>query len=374
MTDRVNDELLSAYLDNEVSDEERAKVERALVDSSATRVSLESLKQVQSRLQAIPRLTLSNDFHERVVREAERRSQDQRVTPVSVRSAQMAKWIRISAVAATVAAVLVVALVIVFDGSDPEVVEIPVPDGPVLAQDDTPLPGDDAIAVRPPQEMILVVDLAITKQGQIDDAFTKILRQAGITYDERLDGVQLGEELQHDLLSTRLVAGVNQPVQNPVIEHFDVVDMIYVSANGAQVSEIHKNLVMHPEIRAILDAAMRPSKVLNSVGQKTWSYAKSKSKTGSPRSYAYRLNIGVTLHSSRGSFLAKFPTPGIQATLVPIEEKRDGSGGNVTKLDLDRNQPTQLRQKKATVDTTVPEELQVFELLVIRRHLEGGFP
>ena len=122
MPDRVNDELISAYLDNEVTDEERAEVERALADSAETRMSFESLKQVQARMQAIPHLTLADDFHERVMREAQRRSQKQGVTAVTVRPPRVGTWIRISAIVATVAVVLMAALFIVFNSNEPKIV------------------------------------------------------------------------------------------------------------------------------------------------------------------------------------------------------------------------------------------------------------
>ncbi len=374
MPDRVNDELLSAYLDNEVTDEERATVQRALADSPEMRMSFESLRQVQARLRAIPRLTLADDFHERVLREAKRRSVDQSVTPVTVRSAHMAKWIRISVVAATVAAVMVIA-VIVINRNETGIVENPNPDRPDVVH--SPLPGPDVIAShRAPEQVILVLDVAITKQGQEEDAFGSVLRQAGFSWDPRSSKVQLEKDLQYDLLATRFVAGVNQPDESMVIEHFDVVDMIYLRGTNAQIDFIHPNMVAHPEIRAVLDVAIKPraSKILNSVGERSWSLARSKSTlTGSPGSFAYRLNIGVTLHSSPSGFLAKFGTPVISARLVPIDKKPGVSVSGITlpiPSDLVANKP---QQEKADGETTMREDLQVNEILVIRRNLNGSF-
>lgn len=377
MPDRVNDELISAYLDNEVTDEERAAVERALADSAETRMSFESLKQVQARMQAIPRLTLADDFHERVIREAERRSQNQ-VTAV-VRPSHVGTWIRLSAIMGTVAAALVVALFIVFTGDEPKVVEHPIPGGndsparPDLLRDT--LPGDNVMVTSPeedrvPQEFILVLDLAITKRGQTQDAFGTILRQVGFSYDPRTE-VQLGEEIRTDLLKTRFVAGVNQPDENMVIEHFDVVDMIYLKGTGAQIGEIHPAMAAHPEIRAVLDFTMRPAPVLNSIGEQSWSFAKSKSTNGRPASYAYRLNIGISLHSSRGGFLAKFPTPSIGAMLIPKDDEREDD--SVSKLNpLIR--PNRPQPEDAIGEPSTPEAFNINEILVIRRNLKGGFP
>jgi len=375
MSDRVNDELLSAYLDNEVTDEERAKVDRALVDSPETRISLESLKQVQSRLHAVPRLTLADDFHERVVRELERRSVAQAVATGTVRSAETAKWMRVATIAATVAAVLVVALVIVFNRQDAEIVGNPDPKGTEVAQDDVPLPGKTETEFvdhqRPPPAYILVLDLAITKEGQSGDVFGKTLRQAGIVFDPRNKGVQLDEDLQNDLLDTRFAAGVNQPEAGKVNEQFDVVDMVYVQGTGPQIDEIHRTLDLHEQVRVVLDFAIKPetTRVLNSIGERSWLLAKSES-TGSPGSYAYRLNIGITLHSSRSGFLARFPTPGLKVRLVPNDTE---NGGSVTGSGLPipprigGNQPKQGEAAEA-------DEVPVYEILVIRRNLKRGFP
>jgi hypothetical protein len=379
MPDRVNDELISAYLDNEVTDEERAEVERALADSAETRMSFESLKQVQARMQAIPHLTLADDFHERVMREAQRRSQKQGVTAVTVRPPRVGTWIRISAIVATVAVVLMAALFIVFNSNEPKIVEQSVPDrsdrpfSPDLLQDT--LPGDGVLGAgaaedRVPQEFIMVLDLAITKRGQKEDAFGTILRQVGFSYDPRAE-MQLGEELQTNLLKTRFVAGVNQPDENMVIEHFDVVDMIFLKGTGAQIGEIHPVLAAHPEIRVVLDFTMRPSTVLNSIGERSWSLAKSKSTKGLPASYAYRLNLGISLHSSRSGFLAKFPTPSIGATLVPKDEKRDGK--SISDLDS-LIRPNRLQPEDTIGEPSTLEAFRINEILVIRRNLKGGFP
>jgi len=375
MPDPVNDELLSAYLDNEVSDEERAVVQRALEESPETRTSYESLKQVQSRLQAIPRLTLAEDFHERVVREAERRSQGHSVMPVTALSAYTVKWIGISTFAATVAAALVVALVIAFNRHAPEIVENPNPVRPDLVQEDAPLP-DDEIANLPKFERrsdqkFLVLDMAITKRGHIEGVFNRVFGEFGIILDDSMDGVPLEKELQSELLATRFIAGVNQPDQNIVIEHFDIVDIFYISARGEYIAAIHDKMRKHPEVRVVLDVTLEPSHVLNAVDERTYAFAKSRSKSKTwTGSFAYRLNIGIVLHSSSPrSFLAKFPTPKIKATFSPQERKRSGGLGDLIQLDLD----IQPRPENAIEEFT-PTEDMMQKVLVIRRQLNGGFP
>src|SRR5258708_38579 len=67
-----NDELLSAYLDGEATDQEREVVERALRESSQVRASLEGLRRLQADLRALPPRRLEPDFCDQVLRQAQR--------------------------------------------------------------------------------------------------------------------------------------------------------------------------------------------------------------------------------------------------------------------------------------------------------------
>src|SRR5262245_32413000 len=67
-----NDELLSAYLDGEVTDQEREVVERALHESPEVRRALDELRRLQADVRALPRMRLEPDFCDRVLRESQR--------------------------------------------------------------------------------------------------------------------------------------------------------------------------------------------------------------------------------------------------------------------------------------------------------------
>src|SRR6266550_3300798 len=67
-----NDELLSAYLDGEVTDQERELVERALRESQVAGQSLEEMRRLQADLRGLPRLRLEPDFCDHVLRQAQR--------------------------------------------------------------------------------------------------------------------------------------------------------------------------------------------------------------------------------------------------------------------------------------------------------------
>jgi anti-sigma factor RsiW len=72
MTAEPREELLSAYLDDELSPEDRARVEQWLVDDAEYRRLFEELRAVRRDLQALPRHKLPADLSAAVLRRAER--------------------------------------------------------------------------------------------------------------------------------------------------------------------------------------------------------------------------------------------------------------------------------------------------------------
>lgn len=67
-----DDELLSAYLDGELSEEERARVEQMLAEQPEARQLLDELRALSGGFEALPRHRLEADFASRVLRAAER--------------------------------------------------------------------------------------------------------------------------------------------------------------------------------------------------------------------------------------------------------------------------------------------------------------
>ncbi len=65
------DELISAYLDGELTDAQKVRVEEQLMDSPEHRRLFEELKALRSSLQALPQEALGDDFAQRVLRRAE---------------------------------------------------------------------------------------------------------------------------------------------------------------------------------------------------------------------------------------------------------------------------------------------------------------
>jgi anti-sigma factor RsiW len=71
------EELLSAYLDGELTADERARAERLLADSPQAQRILEEMRAVGTAVQRLPRLSLPTDFCLQVLRRAERRMLEQ---------------------------------------------------------------------------------------------------------------------------------------------------------------------------------------------------------------------------------------------------------------------------------------------------------
>jgi anti-sigma factor RsiW len=72
MNEHPLDDLISAYVDGELSPAETAEVEKLLADSAEARQLLEEFRALGASLRALPKLQLGPDFQERVLRQAER--------------------------------------------------------------------------------------------------------------------------------------------------------------------------------------------------------------------------------------------------------------------------------------------------------------
>ena len=79
----ISDELISAYLDGELSDAERSQVETALNDSAELRRMCDELRELRDRFASLPRWEVREGFAQRVLRQAEREMLTQQSTPAT---------------------------------------------------------------------------------------------------------------------------------------------------------------------------------------------------------------------------------------------------------------------------------------------------
>ena len=67
----IDDELLSAYLDDELPPDERARVDARLAADPAARLTLEQLRAASQAVQSLPHETVGEDLRESILRRAE---------------------------------------------------------------------------------------------------------------------------------------------------------------------------------------------------------------------------------------------------------------------------------------------------------------
>ena len=72
MSEKTRNELLSAYLDGELTAVERVEVEALLASDAESQQLLEEMRALRVELQQLPSFELASDFSQRVLRQAER--------------------------------------------------------------------------------------------------------------------------------------------------------------------------------------------------------------------------------------------------------------------------------------------------------------
>lgn len=100
-----DDELLSAYVDGELTDDERVEVERRLADDPRARELVDELRALGEQMQALPKLTLGEELRSTILQRAERTmllGDDSQPTPRSRDTTGSRRWLWAAmAVAAT---------------------------------------------------------------------------------------------------------------------------------------------------------------------------------------------------------------------------------------------------------------------------------
>src|SRR3954453_16957515 len=106
MTREFPDELLSAFLDNELSPAERAQVEQHLAASTADRQLLAELKTLRGEVGSLPTVTVTPGFADRGVRAAVAEAEKQHVSLAPKRHAARRRMAVVTIGAAALAACL----------------------------------------------------------------------------------------------------------------------------------------------------------------------------------------------------------------------------------------------------------------------------
>lgn len=197
----IEAELLSAYLDGEVSDAERLRVERCLADSALCRSQFEALRQLRAELQGLSTFHLDPGFADRVLQQIERETEvaeptgggpSPEVQPARGFATEKGHrpWRRLVWTALAVAAAVMLMVYFVPHRREPV----------------RPLRSPLRLISRELLDrMVLVYDVAVTPEGVERGVFFQLLKRHGIKV---LDAVPVTERDQRQLLSWRILEDV----------------------------------------------------------------------------------------------------------------------------------------------------------------------
>ena len=347
MRDHISEDLLSAYIDGELAEEERELVERMLAESPADRALCLELQSLRDTFQGLPKYQLSADFHRRVIAEIERFADADspgllkrpehlgELQPAMGRPAvassrrSTARWLPLGlAVAAAAAITMVVVLTprpdnpdVVVENSAPQTSQ---PAQPLFVPEESWYGEQYVYYLRPSQQeptLTMVVDLVITPEGQASFAFQNAFRRAGVPFD---DDMEIDAALEESLLSSRIAGNVRLVGQGD--EH-DTVALYYVVCESDKANDILNYFRGRPhEVMAQLGLAYNSRELemlylLNRSSVAQFADAKSGKEK---RSLAHRLVFSVRLRSATlPAFLAAATGSPAEAEANP--ERRPGA-------------------------------------------------
>jgi negative regulator of sigma E activity len=258
-----SDELLSAYLDGELTADEQARAERLLADDAQARRTFEELRGLRSSLQDLPRKGLPDDFAERVLQAAR-----QQATSTSSESVppKPAWHERIRRPLAYVALVLAASVLIVF--FNPEHQRVDNADQPVALSTKPPemaapaeatlerappldetlgkniqtAPVEDALALAPATGSLLVVTCEISSNAAASDAFGQVLANNKISVnDDDPKQAQAAGLAGRPTLSRAARQEPNRPNAEAGLE------VVYVEATPAQLESTLAEISAQPK-------------------------------------------------------------------------------------------------------------------------------
>jgi anti-sigma factor RsiW len=299
---QVPDELLGAFVDGELTEDQLAQVQRLLESDDRSRRRVQQLQGLQATLRSLPTYTLDDDFADRVMRLAEeaRLAADQPETaelPETVdlpegaaqddvrRQIELARpaaagdtrgvWRGVAWSLAAVAAALLLAF---FVGRQPDpgpdqiaaTHQNDVPDGSLPQDQPPPASVDPEDQPPPPQpgersgapgertpdsawpvvlamqqngqhRFILVYEVSVTSWGAEQAVFAKLLARHNIGIR---DTVAVGEDEQRDLLKRRYLEGAEiAPANKPGM---DELRLYLVSCTANQADAMYTDLAGAP--------------------------------------------------------------------------------------------------------------------------------
>ena len=284
------DELISAYLDGELAESDRQRVEQQLETNAEHRQLLGDLRDLRDTLQSLPTYHLDDEFSDRVVRRAERQMllgstiDDEAVGQVATAPApasigRRVRW-RVYVWAAVAVATAVVLALTLPKGGGGGHADLVGPgtgtDTPGVVRDPSVAPGEDSPAlvdvespgetgehqIGPPgptdveqsqwrvvssiqrnsgQRLVLVYELAITPEGVENAAFANLLKRHNIRFRQT---VAVGPKREKALLKHRFLQGVQIVPEDQ--DDMDEVELYLVSCSARDADHMYHDLKSRP--------------------------------------------------------------------------------------------------------------------------------
>lgn len=341
------EELLSAYLDDRVTADERLRVHQALAESAELRELHAGLQRARSGLQRLPRFSLPADFADRVVQRIENESQERgaaspaMATPAAVGRRAPAGWRswKSLAAAASLAAVLLLSLLWLSNRHPLPDTERPIPSvasSQRAPQSPEPLVGteralpDESHLIAGKDEFqspgptyVFIMDLALTPEGQRQQVFRQALQAAGIQFNP---AVAVDEVLEKALLASRFIGDVEIAEPKSLSDKRparDEIEMYYVTGLGDQIEAAIADLRTRPKehiAQQRFDMAIEPAE-RKLFEQLNSAVRLADARKVPPTPQAYRLALRFALRSSSAGFLGSFSRPLVAAEAVPDEKQ-----------------------------------------------------
>jgi hypothetical protein len=248
------DQLISAYLDGELSGPEQARVEQLLASSVEHRQLYEELLSVRGSLQSLAPVKLDASFKQRVLQRAETELVAQRGTPYGQPAKDAASrrrsligfspaWSAIAALAATVVLVATAYWLPQWfrRPTQPPLVRNNGNQDPTYNVKQNGAP--DLVQVNPRVKLMLLLDIMLTDRGFENRSFEALLARCNIPLE---DTIEVGDKLKTTLLKSRFLNGTVKEEPHAGGRRRET-EMYYVVCTHQQYDQLWREMQQHPQ-------------------------------------------------------------------------------------------------------------------------------
>lgn len=267
MSRELQDERISAYLDGELSADERAEMDELLKTSSSHQQVLAELTSIRESLQALPHYTLGNDFADRVTAAAQEAGRDARPNrqPAAAETGRRNWLLRVVGGIAVLAASVAIVVYAINSGNDNiakvqpegtggETVKQPIVEKPIIKE---PAVSEFVRALSSTQDNeAVVVRVRLTKDAIRGRLLDEALKAHGIqmaTPDVSNEAARQTGLAYKELTKSQVASTGNA----------GAADVLFLEANAEQLEKALNDLEKNP----VAKADFAPESLVASVGK-----------------------------------------------------------------------------------------------------------